>query len=115
MPCDSYESCSGELRDQLRHPTDEQSLYASKIYDNQTANRRCYESNPINIVEGFTDASTPMGRLMRMVVVAVALYLLYIVAMKVFYPQREVSLGVGTVSDIGSFNLPFLGTGSASR
>lgn len=50
----SFNNCRHEEKKRLAHPADPQSLYANKIIDNQTANRRCYEKNPnVNIVEGF--------------------------------------------------------------
>jgi hypothetical protein len=48
----SFDQCVRDKQDQMAYPIDDESLYAQRLYDYQTANRRCYEKNPINI-EGF--------------------------------------------------------------
>lgn len=55
--CRMYNQCSDEGKQNLHYSTDTNSLYARKINDNQTVNRRCYEKHPINIIEGFGNTS----------------------------------------------------------
>ncbi len=78
--CASYNQCIFKLRADLRYPTDTASLYGKRIYDNQTANRRCYEENPIDIVEGFGCPSRKyLSALIKIAIVAVAVYIIYVV------------------------------------
>ena len=51
--CGMYNQCSNQGKRNLQYPIDKNSLYARKINDNQTVNRRCYERHPVNIIEGF--------------------------------------------------------------
>jgi len=73
--CETYDSCIAQNRDQLRHPMDTRSLYRNRIYDNQTANKRCYEGNPINIVEGFGAGGLSLNKLLRWGIVILLVYL----------------------------------------
>lgn len=73
---DSYMKCREDTRNKLAYPVDNRSLYANRTYDNETTNRRCYENNPIKIVEGF-------GKVNAWTVVIVALII--IVAIYAYY------------------------------
>ena len=53
MNCDSYDGCVKQGKNVLRYPVDTKSLYSQRIYDNQTANKKCYQRHPIEIIEGF--------------------------------------------------------------
>jgi len=86
--CDSYNSCKVQEKENMRYPNDQRSLYVNRIVDNQTANRRCYERNPINIVEGFGNFDT--DNLMQMLQWVVFIILI-IVALNYFmqYIRKE--------------------------
>ena len=51
--CNNYNNCLCNKTGIMKYPTDEQSLYANKIYDNQIANSRCIKHNPAGFIEGF--------------------------------------------------------------
>lgn len=77
MSCSNYDSCIQRERHNLRHPVDKKSLYANRVYDNQTANRRCYEGSPINI-EGFGCPSREtINTLIRWAVIALVVYIIF--------------------------------------
>ena len=53
-------------------------MYANRIIDNQTANRRCYEKNPnVNIVEGFGFSNIWSALVWIAVIVAIVFVALY--------------------------------------
>lgn len=73
--CETYDSCIAQNRDQLRHPMDTRSLYKNRIYDNQTANKRCYEAHPVDIVEGFGNTGLSLNKLLRWAIIGLLVYL----------------------------------------
>ena len=89
--CKSYGSCRKEERTQLKYPIDQQSLYASRIYDNQTGNRRCYEKNPIEIIEGF-GCGLFFEKLLKYTVVILLILALFFLAKDVIMPKQQVSI-----------------------
>ena len=90
--CMNYDKCTFAHRDQMAHPIDQKSLYASRIYDNQTANRKCYATNPINVVEAFNfgEGMFTTKNILKIIIAALALYLIY----RVFIQKKEVSVGI---------------------
>lgn len=93
--CAEYNMCIYAQRAELRYPIDEKSLYANRIYDNQTANRRCYERNPINIIEGFGSGSL-VNNLIRLAIFIAIVYVVYMVIRRLM--MKEVDLGIRTES-----------------
>ena len=91
MSCDAYGNCVNQKKNQLRYPLDINSLYANRIYDNQTANRRCYVQDPINIVEGFGTWS--VWDIIKLVVVVLLILLLVSFATDYFRPTEVVQVG----------------------
>lgn len=75
--CNSYDECIEQEKEILRFPMDKRSLYRKRIYDNQTANRRCYESNPINILEGFGNTDLTLTNVLKLIICLVIIYLIY--------------------------------------
>lgn len=110
--CENYDSCIQKRRDDLKHPIDARSLYAKRIYDNQTANRLCYNENPVEIIEGFGGGFT-LNNLLRWAIIIVVIYLITMVAMKLL-GNKTFKLNLGNM-DGGSTsyslaNLSFLNT-----
>ena len=99
MSCNNYDTCKQEKKYTLRHGSDDMSLYGKKIYDNQTANRRCYETNPINIVEGF---GFSFNTLFKWVVIILVIYLVF----QLFNGKEEVSLEMETPHSESTIPLP---------
>ena len=95
MSCDAYGNCINQKKEQLRYPLDTTSLYANKIYDNQTANRRCYVNNPINIIEAF---GATLGGVFRLIVVVLIVLLLLSLFTDFGKPKKIVQVGVGSPS-----------------
>ena len=84
--CTSYDGCVGRTRQTLAYPTDQESLYADRIYDNQAANRRCYEKNPIEIKEGF--GKRRINRMIRWIIIIIILYILITMLMQFMRPRK---------------------------
>lgn len=78
--CASYDDCIAKTMDTLKYPLDKRSLYRYRIYDKQTANRRCYESHPINILEGFGSADLTLTNILKLAIILVVIYLIYLFA-----------------------------------
>lgn len=57
MACDNWDNCVDDEMKDMAYPTDRTSLYRNKIYDSQIASGRCYEMNPIRIMENFDTGS----------------------------------------------------------
>lgn len=93
MHCNSYENCINKERENLRYPIDKESLYMDRIYDNQTANRRCYEKNPIEIVEGFGFPVT-LESFLKMLVIILLIVLFVILAKDSLFPKEQVKIGI---------------------
>lgn len=91
----TYDNCIGELRGQLEYPLDKKSLYGKRIYDNQTANRLCYERNPVNIVEGFGNF-LPSFAINDIIKYALILFVTYLLFQYLFVPQQNVNLGINS-------------------
>lgn len=100
MSCQNYDQCVHNTQETLKHPTDSQSLYATKIYDNQTANRRCYETTALshrpNIIEGFRNG-TLLQKLIRIAIFIAIIYVIYMVITGGFKPYEEVSIPTDTL------------------
>lgn len=77
MSCNNYQNCINKKRDELRYPVDSKSLYAQRLYDNQTANKHCYKQHPINIEPFNTDNLFSMNNLLMYAVIAVVVFVLY--------------------------------------
>ena len=93
MSCNNYDNCSKTERNTLSHPMDQEALYANRIYDNQTGNRRCYESNPIDIVEGFGfKANDLVKNILKLVIIALIAYVIY--ALITDMQKKEISVNV---------------------
>lgn len=99
MSCNSYDECGYRERDTLKYPIDSRSLYANRIYDNQTLNRRCYQKNPIEIIEGF-GLSFTWDQLIKFIIVVLLIILFFILAKDFIMPKQVLKLDVPTTSEI---------------
>lgn len=97
--CGNFDSCMRKEMENMRYPLDKRSLYVNRLYDKQTAARRCYERNPINIVEGFGQWDASWNNIIKWVVVILLIILFIILAKDFFMPKEEVSIGTGSVSE----------------
>jgi hypothetical protein len=105
MACANMNDCRTNMLKQLEHPVDEESLYSEKIYDEETANRRCYERNQLaNILEGFglTVPEITVENILRWAILLLVVYLLVTLAMRIFNPPKIVELNVNTPSELGT-------------
>ena len=76
--CKDYDDCVNNTMCALRRaPVDEESLYADAIYDTELARRRCYEKSPINIMEGFGNSKLTFNMVLRLVILLLIVYLVY--------------------------------------
>jgi hypothetical protein len=106
MSCNNYDSCSKTERNTLKYPTDTEALYANRVYDNQTANRRCYESNPsLQIIEGFGFSNDIIKNILKIVIVLLVLYVLYSIVRDM--GKTEVKLSVPQVDTLNLSTLKF--------
>lgn len=97
-------ACSRKEMDNMNYPTDMDSLYANKNYDRQTAQRRCYEKSPFNIIEGFCSGSF-WNRLIKLIILALFILLLIILVKDFVMPKETVSLGTKTVSEFDNSSI----------
>ena len=105
MNCNNYENCSTNERATLRHPTDNLALYANRVYDNQTANRRCYEMNPIDIIEGFGFSNDVIKNILKLVIIVLVAYVIYALIRDM--NKTEVKLNVDTVQPASISSIKF--------
>ena len=85
MDCSNFNNCVSQKMAQLSYPEDKKSLYAERIYDLETANRRCYE--------GFGFPSD-MSTIFKWIVLILVVYLGIMLLMKLFKPVEEVVLDI---------------------
>lgn len=98
MNCGGYDNCISDKRQTLSHPVDTKSLYANRIYDNQTANRRCYNYNPIDIIEGFGLGNLDMKTLLKWGILFLIVCAILMMVMDGGIMKKEITLGVSTPS-----------------
>ena len=101
MSCNKHNNCTDKKKCGLKYPTDDKSLYSSKIYDNQTVNRRCYEDDPIDIVEGFGCSSRSIiFMIIKWVIIGL---LIYLIGTFVYnrMSKEEITLNVDSVEAVG--------------
>lgn len=97
--CESYDTCINKERENLKHPIDHKSLYANRIVDNQTANRRCYETNPIEIIEGFGSKQQIMN-VLKWVMIAIIVFV--VISYVISYMSKEtININVDKVNTEG--------------
>lgn len=96
--CENYNNCMRTEMKNLEHPIDKNSLYMNRIYDKQTAARRCYQNNPIRIIEGFNNNVT-WDKIIKWIVVILLIVLFVWFAKDLFIPKQTVSIGTNTVSE----------------
>lgn len=93
MNCNNYDKCIENERSTLKYPLDTQSLYGGRAYDNQTANRRCYERNPIEILEGFGCPSrNTIKTILKWTIILLIIYVIYSIIMDI--QKKEIRLNI---------------------
>ena len=102
--CESYDAHVSGTRNTLRHPMDTRSLYRHRIYDNQTANRRSYESHPIEIVEGFGSSDLSLNTLLKWGIILVVIYLIFMMLTKSNGGLPNLMGGTESLSDLSFLN-----------
>nr|QBK89124.1 MAG: hypothetical protein LCMiAC02_02170 [Mimivirus LCMiAC02] len=94
-PCQNFNECGINARQTLAYPTDKRSLYADRIYDNQTVNNRCYSKHPINIIEGFGKFN--VNKIIRWVFIFIILCIIFTFVVDFFKPKEVVHLAVDSI------------------
>lgn len=101
MACADYDKCRNFEMNRLQFPTDNNSLYDQKIYDNQTANSRCYSKHPSDIIkEGFSTLFT-WENFIKLVIVV--LLIILIVSLCMDHMKTEVKMVGGGFGDADSY------------
>ena len=98
MACSGYNGCRKRENKILEYPMDVNSLYADRIYDDQTNNTRCYQRNPITILEGF--GRSGFGKLLKLALLVLVVVLVVTLVSDCFKPHETVSVGVESPSPI---------------
>lgn len=98
MSCDNFNSCVNNEHQNMNNPTDTKSLYNDRIYDNHTANNRCYTNNPVNIIEGFGNKNL-INCLIKWAIIILIVYVIVTVAMELFQPNKTYRLNIQTPRD----------------
>ncbi len=96
MSCTRHDGCVGHSKKVLSYPIDPQSLYGDRTYDKQTANRRCYEKRPINIIEGF--GRRRINRIIKWVIIIIILYILFTMIMQFMQPTEVFAMDISPTS-----------------
>lgn len=99
MPCNNFQNCVGQEKQNMRYPIDLKSLYSHRLYDNHAARTRCYARNPINILEGF-GAPLTLEKLIKWVLVLLLIVLVVLFAKDFFMPKEQVELAIPEASVI---------------
>ena len=99
----AYSDCVENLLNNMQKPEDEESLYAQRIYDTQTANAKCYaqvNSGHSNyLLSGLPQISSNVTNLfVKLVLFIFVLIGVYLLALRIFYPMTEISLNLSTFS-----------------
>lgn len=98
MSCSNYDDCRKRENKTLEYPMDVNSLYGQRIYDLQTENQRCYQRNPITILEGF--GRSGFGQLLKLVLFVLLIVLVVSLFSDCFKPKEVVEVGVESPSVI---------------
>lgn len=107
MSCSNYNNCRNKEVDNMAFPTDKDSLYAQKIYDQQTAASRCYSNQPrsVNIIEGFGDNLTLTNIIKYGIIILVLILVLSLIYDNFFAYKMEVSIMEGGKFSAEYYNL----------
>jgi hypothetical protein len=106
VACQNYGNCINNEKKNLKYPIENTSLYSNRIVDNQLANRRCYEKNPIEIVEGFNTTNGGIVGLLKWIIILVIVYYIVSYAIKYMATEELPPLGIRTSSTGGSSDTP---------
>lgn len=98
MSCSSYDDCRKRENKTLEYPMDVNSLYSNRFYDLQNENTRCYQRNPVSIVEGFGRAG--FGQLLKLVLFVLLIILVVSLFSDCFKPKEVIDLGIESPSII---------------
>lgn len=101
MSCQDYESCLYKEKENAYFPTDKESLYAEKYYDDQTAEKKCYNENRISLLEGF-GCSVSWGKVLKLVIIILLVIFFIVILRDIFTQKQEISLSIDTPSPIQS-------------
>jgi len=101
--CQGYNKCIRGMRKQLRYPIDYKSLYANRIYDNQTANNKCYQNFPINIIEGFGFNKDFFKNISNWILVII---IVCIIGTVFFNNYEEIKLDIPTTDSYATHTIP---------
>lgn len=108
MNCTKFNNCFDRKFNTLEYPNDKKSLYARRVNDRQTAMRRAYEKNPINIVEGFEDCPirAMIKNIIKIALLVVVIYLIYLIIKS--FSREIIEIGVDTLTAIAPITEPNL-------
>lgn len=105
-PCKNYADCMNTEMNNLEYPVDQQSLYADRFYDEQTAKKRCYEKNKPDITEGFGFNNLNIKNIIKWIIIIVIVY--YAINFILGLNKEKVGLNINTPAFGGSDSEEFL-------
>lgn len=96
MSCSNFNNCKTQETNNMGFPSDADTLYAQKIYDDQTAANRCYANQPrsTNIVEGFGMGGFTWEKIIKIGII-ILLVILFISLVCDYTSLKEVSIQQG--------------------
>lgn len=109
MSCNSYDGCRKNENKTLEYPTDVNSLYNQRLYDSQTENQRCYQKNPVTILEGF--GRSGFGQLLKLVLFVLLVILVVSLVSNYLKPSEPLNIEVASPSVIEVSPIPIQGGG----
>lgn len=78
MNCNKFDRIVKREKEYMKYPMDLNSLYANRIYDNQTAYNRAYALQPIDIVEGFGSTYDLINTIIKWLIILLIIYIFVI-------------------------------------
>lgn len=104
--CKNYDECLNKEMENMKYPIDDPSLYMDRIYDYQTANRRCYEKNPVNI-EGF-GLSGPFtwDKIFKIIIVVLIVIVFISIISDIFVPKQQYKLDIASPTEMQLTAIP---------
>lgn len=107
MSCSNYNNCRNKEVNNMAFPADKDSLYAQKIYDDQTAASRCYSKQPrsVNIIEGFGENLTLASIIKYGIIILVLILVLSLIYDHFIANKIEISVMDGGKLSDAYYNL----------
>ncbi|QKF94167.1 hypothetical protein QKU48_gp0709 [Fadolivirus algeromassiliense] len=105
MSCNNFDTCTKKEKENMGYPIDSESLYFNRFQDNQIANQRCYNENPVEFIEGF-GCKISWNKVLKLTVVILLVVLFVMLAKDFFMPKKQLPalMSEGSTINISPIN-----------